>query len=102
MNAPVQLSMFGVITPPSTSPVGLSVILPRQCSNCGSDSAIVGSSAGAHHARLNCYGCGSHRGWLSGAAFKFLSDVIDNFGRSNEPIEIRRNQSPPSGADNPQ
>jgi hypothetical protein len=101
MNAAGQLSMFGAITP-SSSPVDLSIILPKPCSNCGSDSAVVGSSRGPHHASLLCDCCGGHRGWLPGAAFKFLSDVIDNFGRPTEAIEIRRNQSPPSGADNPQ
>jgi hypothetical protein len=95
MNAPVQLSMFASTTP-STSPVGLAVILPRQCNNCSADTAIIGSSAGPHHARLNCTCCGAHCGWLSGATFNFLSDVIENFGRPIEPIEIRHNQSVPT------
>jgi hypothetical protein len=101
MNAPFQLSMFES-TSPSSSPIGLSVILPRQCSNCGSDSAIVGSSRGPHHASLLCECCCGHRGWLSGTTYRFFSGVIENFGRPTEPIEIRHNQSPPSGADNPQ
>jgi hypothetical protein len=92
VNAPVQLAMFSVTTP-SSSPVGLTVILPSLCRNCGYDTAIIGSSAGPHYARLNCAGCECHRGWLSGETFNFLSDVIDNFGRPTEPVEVRRNQS---------
>jgi hypothetical protein len=93
VNARAQLSMFGAPTTPSSSPVSLSVILPKPCRNCGYDTAIVGSSAGPHYARLNCCSCGCHRGWLGGQTFHFLSDVIDNFGRPTEPILIRRNQS---------
>jgi hypothetical protein len=100
MNAPVQLSMFAV-TSPSSSPVGLTVILPRLCRNCGADTGVIGSSAGPHHARLKCCGCGCHSGWLSGETFRFLSDVIDNFGRPTEPVEVRRNQSAQS-ADSPE
>jgi hypothetical protein len=101
MNAPFQLSMFES-TSPSSSPIGLSVILPSQCRNCCSDGAVVGSSRGPHHASLLCECCGGHRGWLSGTTYSFLSDVTENFGRPTGPIEIRHNQSPPSGADNPQ
>jgi hypothetical protein len=101
MNAPFQLSMFES-TSPSSSPIGLSVILPKPCGNCGADAAVIGSSRGSHYASLLCDCCGGHRGWLRGATFKILSDVVENFGRPNEPIEIRQNQSPPSGADNPQ
>jgi hypothetical protein len=95
MNAPVQLAMFET-TAPSSSPVGLSVILPRQCGNCGSDNAIIGSSRGPHHASVLCACCGGHRGWLSGTTYRFLSDVIENFGRPTEPILIRHNQSVPT------
>ena len=30
MSAPIQLSMFDTVTTPSSSPIGLDVILPRQ------------------------------------------------------------------------
>lgn len=98
MNAPAQLAMFET-TAPSSLPIGLTVILPKLCGNCGSDSAAVGSSRGPHHASLLCECCDRHRGWLSGSTYKFLSDVIENFGRPTEPILIRHNQSPPPGAD---
>jgi hypothetical protein len=87
----MSLDMFGsMIATPSSSPVGLAIILRRPCCNCGDERATIGNSAGPHAARLNCCGCGDHRGWLSAATFKFLCDVIDNFGR---PIEIGQNQS---------
>jgi hypothetical protein len=92
---PTQLSMFES-TSPSSSPIGLSVIVPKLCSNCGSDSAVVGSSRGPHHASLLCECCEAHRGWLSGSTYKFLSDVIANFARPTEPILIRHNQSVPT------
>ena len=95
VNAPVQLSMFTATTP-SSSPVGLSVVLPKPCRSCGADTAVIGSSAGPHHASLACSRCGVHRGWLSGTTFRFLSDVIDGFGRPTEPIVIRHNQSVPT------
>jgi hypothetical protein len=98
MNA--QLAMFETAAP-SSSPIGLTVILPKPCGNCGSDSAIIGSSRGPHHANLLCECCSRHRGWLSGTTYKFLSDVIENFGRPTEPILVRQNQSPPSGAGYP-
>jgi hypothetical protein len=101
MNAPVQLSMFES-TSPSSSPIGLTVIVPKPCSNCGSDAAVIGSSRGPHHASLLCEHCGGHRGWLSGTTYRFLSNAIENFGRPSEPILVRQNQSPPSSADNPQ
>jgi hypothetical protein len=79
----------------STSVVGLEVILPRAC-QCSETVATLGSSRGPHHASLVCTRCGVHRGWLSGETFRFLSDVIENFGRPIEPIEIRHNQSVPT------
>jgi hypothetical protein len=98
MSAPLMFET----TAPSSSPVGLTVILPKPCSNCGLNSTVIGSSVGPHYARLNCECCGSHRGWLRAATYKFLSDVIVNLGRPSEPILVRLNQSPPSGADNSQ
>jgi hypothetical protein len=96
MNAPFQIDIFGsTIATLSSSPIGLAVILPKLCGNCGSDIATIGSSAGPYYARLNCECCGGHRGWLSGATYLFISDVITNFGRPTESIEIRRNQPVP-------
>jgi hypothetical protein len=90
-----QALLFPELAPPSSSIVGLRVIPPRSC-QCGECIAITGSSCGPHHASLTCSRCGFHRGWLSGEAFRFLSDVIDRFGRPTEPVVIRHNQSVPS------
>jgi hypothetical protein len=87
---PTQLSMFES-TSPSSSPIGLSVILPKRCSNCGADAAVIGSSRGPHHASLLCDCCGRHRGWLSGVTYNFISTIIDQFGRPVEPIEVTLN-----------
>jgi hypothetical protein len=86
MNAPAQLSMFAS-TSPSSSPVGLHIILPQQC-QCGEFIAITGSSRGPHYASLICSGCGTHRAWMSSATYNFLTTIIDQFGRPVEPIEI--------------
>jgi hypothetical protein len=89
MNAPVQLSMFAS-TSPSTSPVGLLVVLPQRC-QCGESIAITGSSRGPHYASIICSGCGTHRAWMSGATYNFITSIIDRFGRPVEPIEISLN-----------
>lgn len=86
----MQLDMFGGAVPPSTSIINLLVVLPRFCPSCGSRTAITGSSAGPHHARLDCAGCGIHAGWLSAEARGFLDAVIDVGGRPTSPIIIRR------------
>jgi hypothetical protein len=96
-----QLPLFSEpITEPSTSVIGLQVTLPGPC-RCGESVAVTRSSRGPHHAGLLCDCCGGHRGWLSGATFRFLSDVIENFGRPIEPIEIRQ-PHPRVSADNSQ
>ena len=99
MNAPVQLSMFAATTP-SSSPVGLAVVLPKPCRNCGYDTAIVGSSTGPHHASLACSCCGVRRGWVSAATYRFISTIIDTFGRPVEPIVVTTNSR--AGVDDPQ
>lgn len=94
-----QLPLFPELGGVSSGVVGLEVILERPC-RCSESIAVAGSSAGPHHASLECASCGAHRGWLSGEAFRFLSDVIDSFGRPVAPVVIRHNQSVPS-ADTP-
>jgi hypothetical protein len=85
-----QLELFGGTTPPSTSIVNLLVALPRPCPSCGSHTAITGSSAGPHAARLDCAGCGRHAGWMSAETRAFIEAVIDVGGRPESPIIIRR------------
>jgi hypothetical protein len=89
MNAPVQLSMFAS-TSPSSSPIGLHVVLPQRC-QCGESIAITGSSRGPHCASIICSRCGTHRAWMSGATYSFISTIIDQFGRPVEPIEVTLN-----------
>jgi hypothetical protein len=88
---PAQLTLFGS-TVPSTSILELAVRLPRPCW-CGSVVATIGSSAGPHHARLQCAGCNVHRGWLSRDSYEFIVAVVDEFGRPEQPIAIRFNNS---------
>jgi len=83
-----QIDMFSTAAP-STSVVGLAVTVPRACGNCGATEVVVGSSAGPHHARLNCRSCGRHSGWMSGESFRFVSKVAECFGRPLEPITVR-------------
>jgi hypothetical protein len=82
-----QLAMFPS-TVSSASVIGLAVKLPRPCW-CGSMVATIGSSAGPHHARLQCAGCETHRGWLSRDSYEFIVAVVDEFGRPEQPITIR-------------
>jgi hypothetical protein len=89
MNAPVQLGMFAS-TSPSSSPIGLHVILPQPC-QCGEFIAVVGSSRGPHHASVICSRCEIHRGWVSGETDRFITTVIDKIGRPTEPITVSSN-----------
>jgi hypothetical protein len=83
-----QIDMFSAVAP-STSVVGLAIIVPRACGNCGAVEVVVGSSAGPHHARLNCRSCGRHSGWMSGTSYSFITKIIEHFGRPTEPITVR-------------
>jgi hypothetical protein len=82
-----QLDMFSS-TVGSTSLTGLEVVLPRPC-RCGATVATIGSSAGPHHARLECARCDGHRGWVSYETYQFLTSIIDEFGRPDQPIAVR-------------
>jgi hypothetical protein len=88
-----QLDLFGssVATVPSTSILGLSVILPKEraCAACGSINATVGSSGGPHYARYLCASCGGFVGWMRGETYAFVCEVVDQFGRPTESISIR-------------
>src|SRR5262249_8329481 len=74
--------LFGGITMPSTSIVGLMVVLEeRPACACGSFEATIGASAGPHCASLLCAYCQRHRGWLSAETFSFVTEIADLFGR---------------------
>jgi hypothetical protein len=70
-------------TAPSTSLIGLTVVLPRPCRSCGETMAVIGSSKGPHHDR--------HVAWMSREVFDFVCAVIDHVGRPQDAIVVRSN-----------
>jgi hypothetical protein len=82
----------------SGSLLGMIVRLPATC-RCDSIFAAIEAGRDPHHAELRC-GCGLHRGRISGASYRFLTEVIDRFGPPTSPIEIRAlaRMAAPSGA----
>jgi len=81
-----QLNLFRE-TGASDVLLGLAVELPNLC-HCGSILAAIEAGVGPHRAGLRC-ACGRHRGWVSTAAHKFLTETVKRFGRPTEPIGIR-------------
>jgi hypothetical protein len=69
--------------------IGLVVTLPDTCSTCGHLVAIVGPGKPPHLESLRCRPCRTHRGWVSHATQKFLTEIVNRSGRSAEPIVIR-------------
>jgi hypothetical protein len=86
----IQLALFPESTTPSTSALGLLVVLPQACGGCGAATGVVGSSAGPHHARIVCGQCGKFLRWLPAADFNFIAEVIDLSGRPSAPIILRK------------
>jgi hypothetical protein len=84
---PGQLDFFA--TAPSTTLVGLEVFTNTDCTGCGCNGAVLGSSAGPHCAAIHCVRCGRHRGWLPREAATFINGIIDHFGRPNSPVILR-------------
>ena len=88
----VQLDFFFNKALPSTSPIaGLTVRLEdgTPCRNCGCCEAVIGSSVGPHEARLNCWRCNGHRGWVSQRTASWITSVVERFGPPSEAILIR-------------
>jgi hypothetical protein len=83
-----QMEMFPIAAP-STSAVGLVMVLEDRPCPCGEVKVTIGASAAMHHASLACATCERHRGWLSGETHRFITDIIDNVGRPTEPIVAR-------------
>ena len=67
---------------------GLLVQTPCAC-RCGAALAVIGPGKGPHAAALHCEECDVHRGWVSHATHKFLTEIVNQFGRPTEPIVIR-------------
>src|SRR5262249_25592575 len=78
------------LTASSTVIAGVEVVLPRRC-QCGEMIAIIGSSRGPHHASVTCSACGIFRTWLSGETCRFITTILDTFGRPDEPINVTTN-----------
>jgi hypothetical protein len=89
---PGQLTLFESTTP-STSIVGLTIILPRPCRSCGETATTIGSSKGPHHAALFCVSCGRHVGWMSSESFNFVCAIVDRFGRPEDAIVVRHSNT---------
>lgn len=53
------------------------VVLPPQPCRCGCELAVIGEGKGPHIASLFCVECGVHRGWVSHAVHKFITEIID-------------------------
>jgi len=82
----LQLDMFDNADPL----IGIEINLPHHC-QCGHDMLHVGAGSGPHRASLHCARCKRHCGWISHESAKFLSAVIERFGRPTVPITISRN-----------
>jgi hypothetical protein len=79
-----QLNLFNAADPL----IGVEVSLPQHC-QCGHDKLHIGPGRGPHRASLHCARCRCHCGWLSNESAKFLSDVIEYFGRPTVPVCVR-------------
>jgi hypothetical protein len=79
-----RLDIFGNADPLN----GIEVHLPHHCP-CGHDMLHIGPGRGPHRASLYCALCGRHCGWLSHETAKFLSAVIERFGRPTAPVCVR-------------
>jgi hypothetical protein len=75
---------------PSDPVIGLAVRMPHDPCRCGATAAEIGAGRGAHSPSLRCFACGAHRGWISHATHKFLTEIVDKFGRPETPIVIQR------------
>lgn len=56
---------------------------------CGCELAVIDEGKGPHVASLHCYKCDLHRGWVSHATHKFLTEIVTKFGRPVKPIILR-------------
>jgi hypothetical protein len=75
--------------------VGIEINLPRHC-QCGHDMLRLGPGRGPHRASLQCARCGRHCGSLSQIVAKFLSGVIEHFGRPIAPVQVRVPRTTPN------
>jgi hypothetical protein len=70
--------------------IGLRVQLQRPFEQvCCRGVAIIGSSNGPHAAALTCAGCGRFRGWMPHNAYTAITEVVERFGRPDQPIDLK-------------
>jgi hypothetical protein len=100
LDTAAQLDLVGTPTPqPPDRLHGLLAQLPKPC-RCGAELTIVGPGKGPHAASLHCAECQTHRGWISHATYKFLTETVKQFGRPESPIILRRpSPVPPAASD---
>ena len=84
-----------VLPAPNPAISGLVAKLPDVCKKCGSHLAIIGPASVPHRASLHCKECRTFRGWVSDTSLKFVSKVVEQFGKPTEPILILRGKSEP-------
>ena len=94
-----QLNMFGDVTQPSTSVIGLIVTLPSACMRGNRDAhRIIGWSA----FRIVTVQGLRQAPWLGECHhLSILTDVVDRFGRPAEPISVQFKNSRVSADDYP-
>jgi hypothetical protein len=83
----LQLDIFDANADPL---IGITIKAPQRHCQCGHDLFHVGSGRGAHRASLHCARCKRPCGWLSDQTAKFLSDVVEHFGKPTAPVCVRR------------
>jgi hypothetical protein len=92
---PLGRIVSSVLPAPNPAINGLVAKLPDICKKCGSHLAIIGPAPVPHRASLHCKECRAFRGWVSDTSFKFVSKVVEQFGKPTEPILILRGKSEP-------
>jgi hypothetical protein len=69
----------------------------RPCPDCQSVDCLIGSADVPHpYGQMICVVCDRHRGQINKRAHAFISEIIRNFGRPTEPIQLCIKNSSPS------
>ena len=84
-----------VLPAPNPAISGLVAKLPDVCKKCGFTSGHHRSRRRPHRASLHCKECRTFRLSVSDTSFKFVSKVVEQFGKPTEPILILRGKSEP-------
>jgi hypothetical protein len=57
---------------------------------CGQSIAVIVEGKAMHAAGLICPACERHCGWMAESVATALIDIVENFGRPNEAVKIRK------------